>query len=176
MATLPAVVAVNAAVLAAPATIRSFARHKHRRAVPAPPVCPPECAGRADGQARFQKVRVAAASLRRALPPHQAVAPDPSPAEPHKGIAIALAVLFGIFGAHLFYLGLRRQAFQYLVVTLLCALLIVVLVSMLPTATLGNGLIILFLACLALIGIGTVYIRALLDAFRVIFGGTDAVL
>lgn len=105
---------------------------------------------------------------RRVLAPNPG--PDPIPAPPSKGVAVLLAVLLGYVGAHLFYLGNRKTAFRYLLTTLLCALLLVIVLVTLPVAaSSGSGFIALFLALLAVAGIALVYFYALLDAIGILF-------
>ena len=110
------------------------------------------------------------------LPQHLILADNPTPAaSPSKAVAVMLAVLLGVFGAHLFYLGYRKRAFKYLVATLICLGLIVLLLATLPAASLGSGLAILFVASMAAVGIAMVYVYALLDALRIIFNGVDTI-
>ena len=129
----------------------------------------------AAGRQRLQTARQYVPSRRLALPPRQALAPEPTPTTPNKWLAVALAVLFGVFGAHLFYLGNRRGAIGYLAATLLCVGLIALLLATLPASSMGAGFAILFVVCMAAVGIGLVYVRALVDAVRIIIEGPDAV-
>ncbi len=121
--------------------------------------------------------RPAAAAPHLAPPSHQTqtLVRDAAPAAtPKKGVAVALAVLFGYLGLHLFYLGYRRRAVKYLVATILCAGLTALVLAMLPVASLNAALVVLFLASLGIIGIAVVYAYALLDALIILFSGTDA--
>ena len=130
----------------------------------------------AAGRPQLQPVRLVAASLRKALPKRPVLTDGPTPAPyPSKAVAVMLAVVFGIFGAHLFYLGYRRKAFGYLAATLLCVLLMVLLLATLPAASLSTGLTALFLASMAAVCIAIVYAYALLDALRILLNGPESI-
>jgi TM2 domain-containing membrane protein YozV len=123
---------------------------------------------------QFRPARQVVAGSHLARSARHTGAPDPNPKKPHsKLIAVALALLFGYFGAHLFYLGQRRQALFYLGATLFCLALMAVLFAITPVASISSGFIILALLLLAIGGVFLVYLHALLDAVRIIFSSSE---
>lgn len=97
----------------------------------------------------------------------------PSP-EQHesKGIAVLLAVLLGMFGAHLFYLGYSRRALTYLITTLVCIELILIAIPVANSAAFGSGLggafVGIFILVVGVGGIALTYLKALFDAIRIL--------
>lgn len=98
---------------------------------------------------------------------------QPTPEQPRsKGVAVLLAVLLGMFGAHLFYLGNSRRALTYLITTLICIGLILIAIPVANSAVFGSGIGGVFVGiCLLLLGLGGIaftYLKALFDGVRIL--------
>ena len=97
---------------------------------------------------------------------------DPNPY--HKGVAFALAVVLGFLGAHLFYLGRKRDGFRYLLFSLACATLCFIAVPVGTSAFVGGGLggavVALYILLAGLIGLAYTYLNALADGVRILQG------
>ncbi|MDQ2795150.1 MAG: TM2 domain-containing protein [Bacteroidota bacterium] len=99
--------------------------------------------------------------------------PAPALEQPRrKGVAVLLAVLLGIFGAHLFYLGYSSRALTYLITTLVCIGLLFVAIPIANSAAVGSGIggafVGLYILGLGAIGIALNYLKALFDAVRIL--------
>ncbi|GAB3291107.1 hypothetical protein GCM10027511_04010 [Hymenobacter humi] len=92
-----------------------------------------------------------------------------------KGVAFALALLLGMFGAHLFYIGDHRRAIRYLLLTLAGAVLMALAIPVANLAFFGGGwggaLVGISMLVLGAGAILSVYIRALQDGVRILIGG-----
>jgi TM2 domain-containing membrane protein YozV len=101
--------------------------------------------------------------------------PDPPVRYARKGVAFALAVLLGFFGAHLFYIGDRRRGLRYLFITLAGIALAALAFPIANLAIFGGGWAGLLVGVtLLVLGAGailSVYFRALLDGFRILLEG-----
>lgn len=93
-----------------------------------------------------------------------------------KGLAVALAILLGIFGAHLFYLGDRYRARRCLFITLACLAVAALGASVVALSVSWAGLSLgLALLIGGAAGLVMVYLWALLDAARILGGGLEPV-
>ena len=126
--------------------------------------------------AQFLNLRV-----RKSFAPQRAVAAlvrkasEPTPKHvSSKGIAVLLALLLGMFGAHLFYLRYSRRALNYLIPTLLCIGLMLIAISIANSAVFGSGIggafVGVFLLAMGAGGIALTYLKALLDGVRILTG------
>ena len=99
--------------------------------------------------------------------------PDPTPpaGQRSKAVAIVLAVLLGSLGAHLFYLGHRRRAIVYLLVTLagvgLLASAIPIGAALGGSSAIGSVLVAATVLITGLSAILIVYFKALFDIPRI---------
>ncbi|WP_426059721.1 NINE protein [Hymenobacter sp. B1770] len=101
--------------------------------------------------------------------------PDPPVRYARRGVAFALAVLLGFFGAHLFYIGDNRRATRYLLITLAGVALSALAFPIASLAVFGGGLggslVAIFLLLLGGGAILSVYFRALMDGFGILVEG-----
>ncbi|SFQ69073.1 TM2 domain-containing protein [Hymenobacter arizonensis] len=101
--------------------------------------------------------------------------PDPPVRYARKGVAFALAVVLGFFGAHLFYLGDNRRALWYLLITLAGLALAALAIPIGNLAVFGGGLGAALVAVFfLLLGVGavlSVYLRALIDGMHILREG-----
>ncbi|MET4074845.1 TM2 domain-containing protein [Hymenobacter sp. UYCo722] len=99
--------------------------------------------------------------------------PQLTPEQPRsKGVAVLLAGLLGMFGAHLFYLGNARRASTYLITTLVCIGLVLIAIPVANSAAFGSGIggafVGIFLLLLGFGGIAFTYLKALVDGVRIL--------
>ena len=102
--------------------------------------------------------------------------PAPEPARyVRKGVAFALALLLGFLGAHLFYIGDRRRALRYLLITLAGAAIIALAFPVANLAFFGGGLggafAGIFMLVLGAGAILSVYIRAVQEGVSFLVAG-----
>jgi TM2 domain-containing membrane protein YozV len=95
---------------------------------------------------------------------------DPKPYS--KSVAFVLAVVLGLFGAHMFYLGRNGDGFRYLLFALFCATLCLIAMPVAMSVGLGSSVggffVLLFLLVAGYGGLALTYLHALDDAVRIL--------